>query len=183
MPSRRFQLHCSSWCVWLSMSPYLPDHPFQLLDKQCDLGESIAGQLHHRRLMLVCLLLISWISIINRIEWIGIGIPLGANLTTFTACVCLDRVDRYSTFRSSPSASIFQSYILSAYFEDRRDSRRLLTRTLLSPPAVANLFPSGWKWAEYMGALSLCQLSIRGVLFMLPFARRRLAYAADDVFQ
>ncbi len=37
-----------------------------------------------------------------------VDIPLGAQRTTLTACVCLERVDRYSTLLSSPSPSIFQ---------------------------------------------------------------------------
>lgn len=37
------------------------------------------------------------------------NIPLGAQRTTLTACVCLDRVARYSTLRFSPSSSILHS--------------------------------------------------------------------------
>jgi hypothetical protein len=42
------------------------------------------------------------------------------------------------------------------------------TRTLLSPPPVANRpLPCGWKSAEYMGAFSACQLTIIGDAFMV----------------
>lgn len=44
---------------------------------------------------------------------------------------------------------------------------RLHTLTLLSPPAVASLLPLGSKWAEYIGALESCQLTMRGALFMV----------------
>jgi hypothetical protein len=36
-------------------------------------------------------------------------LPFGQNLTTLTDCVCLERVDRYVTFRSSPLDSMLQS--------------------------------------------------------------------------
>jgi hypothetical protein len=39
------------------------------------------------------------------------ALPFGAHRTTLTACVCLASVERYSTFRSSPSPSTFQSYV------------------------------------------------------------------------
>lgn len=45
--------------------------------------------------------------------------------------------------------------------------KSLHTLTLLSPPAVASLLPLGSKWAEYIGALESCQLTIRGALFMV----------------
>lgn len=38
----------------------------------------------------------------------------GDHRTTLTACVCLERVARYSTFLSSPSLSTCQSYLRSA---------------------------------------------------------------------
>lgn len=42
------------------------------------------------------------------------------------------------------------------------------TRTLLSPPAVASRpFPWGSKWAEYMGAFSLCQDTSSGAAFIV----------------
>jgi hypothetical protein len=73
--------------------------------------------------------------------------PLGAQRTTFTACVCFASVARYSTFRSSPSSSIFQSYRVLVRIQIRFPSGR--TRTLLSPAPVANRpFPCGSKCAE-----------------------------------
>jgi hypothetical protein len=44
----------------------------------------------------------------------------------------------------------------------------LHTRTLLSPPAVASRpFPWGSKWAEYMGAFSLCHDTSSGAAFIV----------------
>lgn len=79
------------------------------------------------------------------------NIPLGAHRTTFTACVCFDKVDRYSTLRSSPSDSTLQSWTTDQHAGQQRSERKLgiPTRTLLSPPAVAKRpLPSGSKWAE-----------------------------------
>jgi len=46
------------------------------------------------------------------------------------------------------------------------DTKRTLT--LLSPPAVARRpLPCGSKWAEYMGAFSLCQDTRSGAAFIV----------------
>lgn len=80
--------------------------------------------------------------------------PLGAQRTTLTAWLCLESVDRYSTFLSGPSSSTFHR------------------RTWLSPPAVARrALPPGSKWAEYMGAFWSCQLMIRGEAFIATLRR------------
>lgn len=48
------------------------------------------------------------------------------------------------------------------------------TRTLLSPPAVARRpFPWGSKWAEYMGAFSLCQDTSSGAAFIVGVSTAR----------
>lgn len=48
------------------------------------------------------------------------------------------------------------------------------TRTLLSPPAVASRpLPWGSKWAEYMGAFSLCQDTSNGAAFIVGLGTAR----------
>lgn len=43
---------------------------------------------------------------------LDIYLPFGDHRTTLTACVCLESVARYSTFRSSPFVSTCHSYFL-----------------------------------------------------------------------
>jgi hypothetical protein len=71
------------------------------------------------------------------------------------------------TLRSSPLLSTFQSYttVSSCTTPAKLQTR---TRTLLSPPAVASRpLPWGSKWAEYMGAFSLCQDTSSGAAFIV----------------
>jgi len=72
------------------------------------------------------------------------------------------------TFRSSPLLSTFQSFSFVSNHLTPHDACQTPTRTLLSPPAVASRpFPWGSKWAEYMGAFSLCQDTSSGAAFIV----------------
>jgi hypothetical protein len=106
-------------------------------------------------------------------------IPRGHHLTTLTACVCLTRVDRYVTFRSSPLFSTFQSWVYVSIFQNASVGI-FHTRTLLSPPAVASRpLPWGSKWAEYMGAFSLCHDTSSGAAFIVPGAMAHPPFVWD----
>lgn len=52
----------------------------------------------------------------------GWTVLFGDHLTTFTACVCFERVARYSTFRSSPVESIFQSW--QGQYAEQKEAKR-----------------------------------------------------------
>jgi hypothetical protein len=59
-------------------------------------------------------------------------------------------------------------------------SKRMRTRTLLSPPEVARRpLPVGSKCAEYMGAVWSCQLMIKGVLFIVARGSSRTGAGAE----
>lgn len=107
MPNRISQRLLTGTCAELATIPYPRVHlHLQRFVSVSENQESISRRSRHHRQKLVYPL-----ATLERfeIQHMQSDIPLGAHRTTFTAWLCRAIVHRYSTFRSSPSASILHS--------------------------------------------------------------------------